>query len=164
MRLVLVRPSALAIHRLAIRGPHDTDSACVVAPYLKHIASYTGEETPVVEYEDDIDNLLPPMPSAAGLKIKIPSSIMPGDEIANRYIDLYFIHIRPYVPALSQVQFEQQWRTSRNSISPLILEAMFAMGAGISEASGERHRWLALVSRKRPASENRNATWSTGLR
>ena len=114
---------------------------------------------PAIEEDDDFGIQLPPMPVGPGSKIRIPPLLMPDDETASRYIDLYFTHVHPYVPVLSRPQFLRQWQTSRESISPLVLEAIFAMGGRLAEDPGEGQQWLALASRK-PTAECMTSTAS----
>jgi hypothetical protein len=40
------------------------------------------------------------MMPAPGHKIRIPPELMPDDETALNYFDLYFTHVHPYVPVL----------------------------------------------------------------
>lgn len=82
----------------------------------------------------------------AGSKIRIPPELMPEDEMAMHYFELYFTHVHPYVPVLNKTLFYQQWNTDRESISPLILEAIFAMGGRLAEDPTEGQQWLALAS------------------
>lgn len=87
------------------------------------------------------------MMSAPGLKIRIPPELMPDEETALHYFDLYFTHVHPYVPVLCKTIFYQQWSGDRDAISPLILEAMFAIGGRLAEEPTEGQPWLALASR-----------------
>lgn len=89
---------------------------------------------------------------APGLKIRIPPELMPDEETALHYFDLYFNHVHPYVPVLCKTIFYQQWNTDREAISPLILEAIFAIGGRLAEEPTEGQQWLALASRKRSRS------------
>jgi hypothetical protein len=88
------------------------------------------------------------MMPAPGHKIRIPPELMPDDETALNYFDLYFTHVHPYVPVLCKTVFYQQWNTDRDAISPLILEAIFAMGERLAEEPSEGQQWLALASSK----------------
>ncbi|KAH7155758.1 hypothetical protein B0J13DRAFT_436670 [Dactylonectria estremocensis] len=117
------------------------------APYLRNKASFRRGEEPVVEESDDYKSALPPMMPAPGLKIRIPPELMPDDETALHYFDLYFTHVHAYVPVLCKTMFYQQWNTDRESISPLILEALFAIGGRLAEDPTEGQQWLALASR-----------------
>ncbi|WZH41875.1 Cutinase transcription factor 1 alpha [Fusarium acuminatum] len=117
------------------------------APYLRNKASFRREEEPAIETADDFPGALPPMMPAPGHKIRIPPELMPDDETALNYFDLYFTHVHPYVPVLCKTVFYQQWNTDRDAISPLILEAIFAMGERLAEEPSEGQQWLALASR-----------------
>ncbi|OBS19762.1 hypothetical protein FPOA_11487 [Fusarium poae] len=117
------------------------------APYLRNKASFRHEEQAPVEEAEDFPGALPPMMPAPGHKIRIPPELMPDDETALNYFDLYFTHVHPYVPVLCKTVFYQQWNTDRESISPLILEAIFAMGGRLAEEPTEGQQWLALASR-----------------
>lgn len=71
---------------------------------------------------------------------------MPDEATALQYFELYFRHVHPYVPVLDKVAFYQQWNSNRDSISPLILEAIFAMGGRLAEEPAMGQQWLALAS------------------
>ncbi|EGY17285.1 uncharacterized protein VDAG_00967 [Verticillium dahliae VdLs.17] len=83
---------------------------------------------------------------APGLKIRIPPELMPDDDTAEHYLDLYFGHVHPYVPVLSKTIFYQQWNSNRDAISPLILEAIFAIGGRLADEPAQGQQWLALAS------------------
>ncbi|KAF4980710.1 hypothetical protein FZEAL_3378 [Fusarium zealandicum] len=117
------------------------------APYLRSKASFRREEEPPIEDSEDYKSALPPMMPAPGLKIRIPPELMPNEETALHYFDLYFAHVHPYVPVLCKTTFYQQWNTDRAGISPLILEALFAVGGRLAEDPTEGQQWLALASR-----------------
>lgn len=127
-----------------------TDYALIAAPYLRNKSSFRREEAPTVEDDDDYESALPSitMTPGRGMKIRIPPPLMPDEESANRYFDLYFAQVHPFVPVLDQNQFYRQWRTNPSSISPLILEAIFAIGGRLAEDPGDGQQWLALASRK----------------
>ena len=72
---------------------------------------------------------------------------MPSDEQCLAYFDTFFTHVHPYVPVLSKPYFYEQWRTNRRSISPLILEAIFACAGRMSEDPSRGAQWLALASK-----------------
>lgn len=71
---------------------------------------------------------------------------MPDDDTAEHYLDLYFGHVHPYVPVLSKTIFYQQWNSNRDAISPLILEAIFAIGGRLADEPAQGQQWLALAS------------------
>ncbi|RMI98404.1 hypothetical protein CDV36_016153, partial [Fusarium kuroshium] len=119
------------------------------ALYLRNKVSFRREEQPAIEDSEDYTSALPPLMPAPGLKIRIPPELMPDEETALHYFDLYFSHVHPYVPVLCKTIFSQQWNTDREAISLLILEAIFAIGERLAEAPTEGQQWLALASRKR---------------
>lgn len=115
------------------------------APYLRNKASFRHED-PAVEEDDGYGNL-PPISIGAGHRIRIPPELMPDDGNAIHYFDLYFTHVHPYVPVLNRSMFYRQWATARDSISPLILEALFAIGGRLADEPAQGQQWLALASR-----------------
>lgn len=65
-----------------------------------------------------------------------------------QYFDYFFMNIHPYVPVLQQTAFYHQWNTNRESISPLLLEAIFAVTTMTLEDHDHGNKWLALASRE----------------
>ncbi|KAI0895525.1 hypothetical protein F4806DRAFT_469448 [Annulohypoxylon nitens] len=118
------------------------------APYLNNKMSLaTQDEEPAVEEVDDFKSMLPPMPSGPGLKIRIPPELMPDDATIMHYFDLYFTNVHPYVPVLNKTQLYQQWHTNRESISPLLLEAIFAVAGRLADEPAQGQQWIALASK-----------------
>ncbi|VUC35822.1 unnamed protein product [Clonostachys rosea] len=115
------------------------------APYLRNKASFVREE-PAVEDDEEYQVDLPPA-SGPGSKIRIPPELMPEESVALSYIEAFFVHVHPYVPVLNKATFLHQWHTNRDSISPLILEAIFAMGGRLRDDPTDGHQWMALSSR-----------------
>jgi hypothetical protein len=109
----------------------------------------TGEEEPAMEEADEYKSMLPPLATGPGLKIRIPPELMPDGETVLHYFDLYFTNVHPYVPVLDKAQFYHQWTTNRESISPLILEAVFAISGRLADEPAQGQQWLALATRKR---------------
>ncbi|KAJ2892009.1 lipase regulator 1 [Zalerion maritima] len=118
------------------------------APYLnrKTLARPSNEEEPAVEDVDEMRNL-PPITGGPGMKIRIPPELMPDDETIQHYFDLFFNHVHPYVPVLNKTQFLQQWHSNRESVSPLIIEAIFAIGGRLADEPAQGQQWLALASK-----------------
>lgn len=83
---------------------------------------------------------------------------MPDEQTCLNYFDLYFTNVHPYVPVLNKNLFYQHWNSAREAISPLILEAMFAIGGRLAEDPGDGQQWLALASSKHNLSR-----WKYGL-
>lgn len=90
--------------------------------------------------------MLPPVTAGPGSKIRIPPDLMPDEPDALSYIEAFFTHVHPYVPVLNKAMFYHQWHTSRESISPLILEAIFALGGRLRDDPSDGQQWLALAS------------------
>jgi hypothetical protein len=72
--------------------------------------------------------------------------MMPNENQAHQYFEYFFAHIHPFVPVLNRQSFYHQWNTNRDSISPLLLEAVFACAAMVLEDHQEGNKWLALAS------------------
>ncbi|KAF2203750.1 hypothetical protein GQ43DRAFT_366107 [Delitschia confertaspora ATCC 74209] len=103
----------------------------------------TLAETPAqAEYEVQ----LPPSASLDPT-VRIPPEMMPSEEQALQYFDYFFTNIHPYCPVINRASFNQQWQTARESISPLMLEAIFACASFMMEGPSEGNKWLALASK-----------------
>ncbi|KAI1434107.1 fungal-specific transcription factor domain-containing protein [Xylaria sp. CBS 124048] len=135
-------------HDLAdLLGPLKLDERGT-APYLNNKSAIASgqEEEPAVEDADDYKNTLPPLLSGPGSKIRIPPELMPDDDTVLHYFDLYFTHVHPYVPVLNKAQLYRQWQTNRESISPLLLEAIFAVAERLADEPAQGQQWIALAS------------------
>ena len=86
----------------------------------------------------------------SGSTVRIPPELMPSEEQVMDLFDIFFTNIHPYVPVISKPYFYQQWHTNRKSISPLLLEAIFACAGRMSEDPAQGAQWLALASSKCP--------------
>jgi len=106
------------------------------------------DEEPAVEDADDYKSNLPPLNYGPGLKVRIPPALMPDDDLALHYFDLYFAHAHPYVPVLDKETFYHQWHSSRETISPLILEAVFAIAGRLADEPAQGQQWMALATRR----------------
>lgn len=103
-------------------------------------------EEPILEEVDEFKNILPPLSAGPDLKVRIPPELMPDEQTAIHYFDLFFTNVHPYVPVLNKPAFYQQWHTSRDSISPIILEAIFAIAGRLADEPAQGQQWLALAS------------------
>lgn len=72
---------------------------------------------------------------------------MPEESEALRYVKACFTHVQPYVPVLDKAVFYRQWHNNREFISPLILEAIFALGSRLEGEPSKERTWLALATR-----------------
>lgn len=95
---------------------------------------------------DEYKNVLPVSAPGPDLKVRIPPELMPDEETVMHYFDMYFLNVHPYVPVLNKASFYHQWHTNREAISPLILEAIFAIAGRLADEPAQGHQWLALAS------------------
>lgn len=116
-----------------------------LAPYISQQKRSLAEAPALEEFEVK----LPSTVTGSGSTVKIPPELMPSDEQCLKWFDIFFTHIHPYVPVISKPYFYQQWQTNRRSISPLILEAIFACAGRLSDDPAQGAQWLALASSKR---------------
>lgn len=72
---------------------------------------------------------------------------MPSDEEALNYFKIYFRDIHPYVPVIHRSHFYWQWENDRDSISPLLLESLFASAGRFSDSPAQSAQWLALANK-----------------
>jgi len=115
-----------------------------VAPYIRQQnGSQKEAPAPIIEDEED----LPAFPTAAGSQIRIPPALMPPNEEASRAFQDFFRHVHPYVPVLCRSHFYHLWQTDRETISPLLLEAVLACAGQVSDDPAGGSQWLALANR-----------------
>lgn len=115
-----------------------------IAPYIRQQnGSATEAPAPIVDDDED----LPAFSTIAGSQIRIPPALMPSDEEAKRSFQDYFQHVHPYVPVLCRQHFVRQWQQNRESISPLLLEAVLACAGQVSDDPAGGSQWLALANR-----------------
>ena len=114
-----------------------------MAPYLRR-QEKDGVDSgvPIQEPEE----YLPPLRTTAGSQIRIPPALMPSDDDALRYFQTFFRDIHSYVPVLTRNFFYHQWHSDRASISPLVLEAIFACAERLADQPAGGSQWLALAS------------------
>jgi hypothetical protein len=96
----------------------------------------------------DIEVELPPMHNTAGSQIRIPPELMPTEEEALHFFKVFFAEVHDYVPVVIRFHFYQQWQSNKSSISPLLLEAIFACAGRMSDDPAQGAQWLALANRK----------------
>lgn len=112
------------------------------APYIANENRLLAE-TPAIEEAD----VVLPLSVSTDSTVKIPPEMMPTDDRAIDYFGYFFDYIHPYSPVLNRAAFYEQWRSARHSISPLVLEGIFACVARYLERPVELRRWVALASR-----------------
>ena len=96
--------------------------------------------------QDEGDEALPPLNTRAGSTIRIPPELMPSDDEVMAYFKTYFDDIHPYVPVVHRSHLHHQWQHDRGSISPLLLEALFACVGRLSDDPAQGAQWLALAN------------------
>ena len=116
-----------------------------LAPYISQQKNSLAKEPAQEEFEI---RLPAPATTAPGSTVRIPPELMPSEEQCMEWFEIFFAHIHPYVPVLSKSYFYRQWRTNRTSISPLMLEAIFACAGRMSDDPAQGAQWLALASSK----------------
>ncbi|KAL9599668.1 MAG: hypothetical protein Q9219_003656 [cf. Caloplaca sp. 3 TL-2023] len=114
-----------------------------VALYISQQKKSLAEAPALEEFEVK----LPSSVTGSGSTVKIPPDLMPPPEQCLEWFEIFFTNIHPYVPVLSKPHFYQQWHTKRQSISPLILEAIFACAGRMSNDPAKGAQWLALASK-----------------
>ena len=114
-----------------------------VAPYVrKQKGDEDDGEGPIQEADFKLTNFS----TDAGSQIRIPPALMPDDEDAMEYFEIFFRDVHPYVPVLCKSQFYSQWHNKRESVSPLLLEAIFACAGRMSDDPAQGAQWLALAN------------------
>lgn len=113
-----------------------------VAPYISQQKKSLAEAPALEEFEVK----LPSTAIGSGATVRIPPELMPSEEQCTEWFEIFFNNIHPYIPVISKPYFDRQWRTNRTSISPLILEAIFACAGRMSDDPAQGAQWLALAS------------------
>ncbi|KKK23780.1 C6 finger domain protein [Aspergillus ochraceoroseus] len=116
-----------------------------IAPYIRQQKMDKSE--PELPTQDELEESLPPLSTGAGSKIRIPPELMPSDDEVMKYFKIYFDDIHPYVPVVHRSHLYYQWQHERKSISPLLLEALFACAGRLSDDPSQGAQWLALANR-----------------
>lgn len=116
-----------------------------IAPYVRQQKADEDEAEGPIEDEDVKINTFS---TTAGAHIRIPPALMPTDEDALECFDIFFRDVHPYVPVLCKSHFYEQWHERRETISPLLLEAVFACAGRIADDPVEGAQWLAMANSK----------------
>jgi len=116
------------------------------APYmLRHRVTVT-EILTLEEKQFEIETIILTCAQSA---VTIPTELMLPEQRLSRYLDYFFTHIHPYIPVLSPSLFSHEWYYKRNTISPFLLEAIFACSARLMDIDPSHgSRWLALATSK----------------
>ncbi|KAH8701151.1 putative C6 finger domain protein [Talaromyces proteolyticus] len=116
-----------------------------IAPYIRQ--QKKGPAEPAAPVQEDSDEEFTRLSTGAGSTIRIPPALMPSNDEAAKYFKIFFADIHPYVPVVHRLHLYQQWRNDRSAISPLLLEALFACAARMSDDPAQGAQWLALANR-----------------
>ena len=117
------------------------------APYIRR-QKRDGPEPAAPVQDDQGEEELPPLSTGAGSAVRIPPELMPSEDEVMNYFKIYFNDIHPYVPVIPRSQLYYQWQNDRSSISPLLLEALFACaGRSSSDDLTQGAQWLAMANR-----------------
>jgi hypothetical protein len=102
----------------------------------------TLAETPAQEdYEVQL-----PLSVSLDHAVRIPPEMMPLDTQALYYFQYFFDNIHPYCPVINKAYFYQQWHSAPDSISPLVLESIFACSTLMMGDVEGGNIWLALAT------------------
>ncbi|KAJ5962380.1 hypothetical protein N7501_007321 [Penicillium viridicatum] len=116
-----------------------------IAPYIRR--QRTDRIEPDAPVQDEVEEQFPPLRTGSGVTIRIPPELMPAEDDVMTYFKIYFDEIHPYVPVVSRAHLYYQWQHDRHSISPLLLEALFACAGRLSDEPTEGAQWLSLANR-----------------
>ncbi|KAH0544197.1 hypothetical protein FGG08_001642 [Glutinoglossum americanum] len=117
-----------------------------LAPYI-YEQKKTLAETPAFEEFEDYKHTISLTPPGPDLAVRIPPELMPSEEQAIQFFDIFFTDIHPYIPVINKSYFYQQWRTKRVSISPLILEGIFSCAGRMSNDPSQGTKWLYIAGK-----------------
>ncbi|KAF8469706.1 hypothetical protein BDZ91DRAFT_63478 [Kalaharituber pfeilii] len=105
-------------------------------------------ETPAYEpWSEDFEENPSFFPGSQEFAVRIRPEDMPSEEEALNLFDIYFRDVHPYLPIVNKAAFYRQWNTSRESISPLLLETMFATAGRISGIPSKGMKWISMATR-----------------
>lgn len=117
-----------------------------VAPYIKYQGKRDPQPDSVPEAEPIILNAVTEQST-----IQIPPDMMPSDREAAAYFVYFFQNIHPYVPVLNSAQFYRQWQNDWASISPFLLDGIFACASMRMDGIAKGSKWLAVAARHEEA-------------
>ncbi|EPS40972.1 hypothetical protein H072_5123 [Dactylellina haptotyla CBS 200.50] len=121
----------------------DTGVASYIHSQSREIAARPALDESLEDYE------LHPIfnPGIHDYAVRIPQEEMPSDDEAEALFHIFFSDVHPYLPVVNKNAFYRQWHGSRNSISPLLLEAILACAGRISNNPKVGLKWLGMASK-----------------
>ncbi|KAL7778992.1 hypothetical protein CFE70_008495 [Pyrenophora teres f. teres 0-1] len=112
-----------------------------IAPYITNMKKTLAETPAQEEYE-----VVLPQSVSLDHTVRIPPEMMPSDDQALHYFEYFFANVHPYCPVINKAYFYQQWHSAPDSISPLMLESIFACSTLMLGDIEEGNKWLALAT------------------
>ncbi|CAA9964483.1 Fungal-trans multi-domain protein [Pyrenophora teres f. maculata] len=113
-----------------------------IAPYITNMKKTLAETPAQEEYE-----VVLPQSVSLDHTVRIPPEMMPSDDQALHYFEYFFANVHPYCPVINKAYFYQQWHSAPDSISPLMLESIFACSTLMLGDIEEGNKWLALATK-----------------
>lgn len=110
------------------------------------VAQYYDQPVRDIPTMEAIDDVIPDT-SGDGLQVRIPPAMMPPEEVVQKRLEYFFEHCHPYLPLMVPSEMYSQWADNKDSISPLVLEGIFACCGYCSGDHAEGDRWRALAER-----------------
>ncbi|KAL7269884.1 hypothetical protein RUND412_007427 [Rhizina undulata] len=105
-------------------------------------------ETPAYEpWTEEIEPNPSFMPGQHDFAVRIRPEDMPSEEDSLEMFSIFFNHVHPYIPIVNKAAFYRQWNTSRESISPLLLETIFACAGRLTTDSSKGLKWITMATR-----------------
>lgn len=113
-----------------------------IAPYITNMKKTLAETPAQEEFEVQL-----PQSVNMDHTVRIPPEMMPAEDRALHYFEYFFTNVHPYCPVINKAYFYQQWQNARDSISPLMLEAIFACSTLMLGDVEQGSKWLALATK-----------------
>lgn len=123
---------------------------------IAHYTKKSNSSGPDIPVQEEPEIKLPPISSTGS--IRIPPELMPSEEDALHSFQIFFSEVHPYVPVLNRDEFYAQWHNDRASMSPLLLEAIFACSGRMADDPAQGAQWLALSASELTCSGGENQT------
>ncbi|PUU82536.1 hypothetical protein B9Z19DRAFT_1099110 [Tuber borchii] len=105
-------------------------------------------ETPAYEpWTEELEPNPSFLPVQHDFAVRIHQEDMPTEDEAQEMFGIFFNHIHPYIPIVNKAAFYRQWNTSRDSISPLLLETIFACAGRLTTDPSKGLKWMGMATR-----------------
>ncbi|KAF3920885.1 hypothetical protein ABW21_db0206281 [Orbilia brochopaga] len=136
-------PSVQEVLNLGQLKIGDSGIASYIHNQSREIAARPAVDESIEDYEQH------PIftPGIHDFAVQIPREEMPSDREAEYLFEIFFRDVHPYIPVVNKNAFYRQWNGSRQSISPLLLEAILACAGRISPDPRIGLKWLNMASK-----------------